>query len=84
MEMSEIKQRISTTLDHLSLEQLILVDNLLQVISNEANFSAIPDDENDPLAKLRNSDFIGCFEDDYDLSVKSEEIAQEILSKKSS
>jgi hypothetical protein len=83
MEMAEIKQRISTTLDHLSLEQLILVDNLLQVISSEANFSAIPDDENDPLAKLRNSDFIGCFEDDHDLSVKSEEIAQEILSKKS-
>ena len=34
----------------------------------------------DPLAQLRNSDFIGCFSDDPDLSENSENIAQRILS----
>lgn len=38
--------------------------------------------EDDPLAELRNSDFIGCFADEPDLAEKSEQIAQDIISKK--
>jgi hypothetical protein len=36
----------------------------------------------DPLAQLRNSDFIGCFEDDPDLAEKSEKITRDIITRK--
>ncbi|HEY9702076.1 MAG TPA: hypothetical protein V6C58_06505 [Allocoleopsis sp.] len=36
----------------------------------------------DPLAELRNSNFIGCFESDADLSEKSAAIVKDILSQK--
>ena len=36
----------------------------------------------DPLAKLRNSDFIGCIEYHPDLAEQSEAIAHQILSQK--
>lgn len=91
MQSTEIKQRITQKLDNLNSEQLVLVEKLLTEIT--AYFQtdesleikeAITANEDDPLAQLRNSDFIGCFEDEPYLAEKSEEIAQEIISKRNS
>ncbi len=89
MESTEIKQRITRKLDNLNLEQLALVEKLLTEMTayfktNKflENTSETPSNNDDPLAQVRNSDFIGCFSDDPDLSEKSENIAQRILSNK--
>jgi hypothetical protein len=89
MESTDIKQRITKTLDKLNSEQLTLVEKLLKEITmyfktNKTLDIASEDPKNndDPLAQLRNSDFIGCFADEPDLAEKSEEIAQAILSEK--
>ncbi|MGK7940495.1 MAG: hypothetical protein AB4062_10185 [Crocosphaera sp.] len=91
MENTEIKQRITKTLDNLNLEQLALVEKLLTEMTayfktNKSleNTSETPSNNDDPLAQLRNSDFIGCFSDDPDLSEKSEKIAKRILYNKDS
>ncbi len=87
MESTEIKQRITKTLDNLNIEQLALVEKILTEITTYLktnkyleNTSETSSNNDDPVAQLRNSDFIGCFSDDPDLSEKSENIAQEILS----
>lgn len=77
MENADIKERINQTLDHLNSEQLALVERIFKKITSET-----PENTDDPLAQLRNSDFIGCFADEPDLAQKSEEIAQRILAKK--
>ncbi len=91
MESTEIKQRITKTLDNLNLEQLALVEKVLTEMTvyfktNKTleNASETLSNNDDPLAQLRNSDFIGCFSDDPDLSENSEDIAQRILSNKDS
>lgn len=91
MESTEIKQRITRTIDNLSLEQLALVEKILTEITVNfqtnkplENISETLSNNDDPLAQLRNSDFIGCFSDDPDLSENSEDIAQRILSNKDS
>ncbi len=91
MENTEIKQRITKTLDNLNIEQLALVEKILtemttyfKINKSLENTSETPSNNDDPLEKLRNSDFIGCFSDDPELSEKSENIAQEILSNKDS
>ncbi len=89
MQSTEIKQRITQKLDNLNPEQLVLVEKLLTEIT--AYFQtdksleiteSITENEDDPLAQLRNSDFLGCFDDEPDLAEKSEEIAQEIISQR--
>ena len=86
MESTEIKQTITKSLDNLNLEQLALVEKILTEITtyfktNKSleNTSETPSNNDDPLAQLRNSDFIGCFSDDPNLSENSENIAQRIL-----
>ena len=71
MESTKIKQRITKTLDNLNLEPLALVEKLLTEINtyfktNKSleNTSETPSNNDDPLAQLRNSDFIGCCSDD--------------------
>ncbi|MFN9734946.1 MAG: hypothetical protein ACK544_13670 [Microcystis sp.] len=85
----EIKQKINKKLDLLNTEELTLIDNLLNQITSflkiktPLDISSKDNFENeDPLADLRNSDFIGCFSGEPDLAEKAEEIAQGILSRK--
>jgi hypothetical protein len=85
----EIKQKINQTLDNLTDEELTLVDNLLSQITAYLKSKNSLDNslknnlvETDPLAQLRNSDFIGCFSGEPDLAEKSEEIIKTILSNK--
>jgi hypothetical protein len=87
----ELKQQIAQKLDNLNTEELALVDNLLNQItsylkSKTSLDTSVPDnsDNDDPLAALRNSDFIGCFAGESDLAAKSEEIVHSILSQKDS
>jgi hypothetical protein len=81
MNTAEIKQRITQKLNGLDIDQLALVDNLLNQLTSYLNKTAIQQSaQPDPLASLRNSDFIGCFSGDPDLATNSEEIAHQILS----
>jgi hypothetical protein len=82
MNTAEIKQRITQKLNSLDIDQLALVDNLLNQLTSYLNKIATPkaSEQPDPLASLRNSDFIGCFSGDPDLATNSEEIAHQILS----
>lgn len=84
-----IKERITATLNNLTTEELTLVEKILTEITSyfQNNQNAKLSEKNqqnndDPLAKLRNSDFIGCIEDQPDLAEKSEAIAHQILSQK--
>jgi len=85
----EIKQKINKKLDLLNTEELTLIDNLLNQITSflkiktPLDISSKDNFENeDPLADLRNSDFIGCFSGEPDLAEKAAAIAQGILSRK--
>lgn len=84
----DIKQKITKTLDTLNDEQLSLVEKLLikmtAYFQTEQPLESSSDSRettDDPLTKLRNSDSIGCFEDDPNLAEDSEKLAHEILSK---
>jgi adenosyl cobinamide kinase/adenosyl cobinamide phosphate guanylyltransferase len=72
----ELKQKIAQKLDELNTEELTLVDNLLNQITNYLKTQQSPNNANNeyPLAVLRNSDFIGCFSGEPDLAEKSVEI----------
>ena len=72
----EIKQKINKKLDLLNPEELTLIDNLLNQITSflkiktPLDISSKDNFENeDPLADLRNSDFLGCFSGEPDLAV---------------
>lgn len=81
MDTAEIKQRITQKLNDLDIDQLTLVENLLNQLTAYLNKATRKEEEQpDPLASLRNSDFIGCFSGDPDLATNSEEIAHQILS----
>jgi hypothetical protein len=81
MNTAEIKQRITQKLNNLDIDQLTLVENLLNQLTAYLNKATGEEEEQpDPLASLRNSDFIGCFSGDPDLAKNSEEIAHQILS----
>jgi hypothetical protein len=81
MNTTDIKQRITQKLNSLDIDQLALVDNLLNQLTSYLNKTATPKSaQPDPLASLRNSDFIGCFSGEPDLATNSEEIAHQILS----
>ncbi|MBF2057374.1 MAG: hypothetical protein IGQ45_09150 [Cyanobacterium sp. T60_A2020_053] len=53
----------------------------LNNVQNKLSQSDISDND-DPLAELRNSDFIGCFSGDVDLVEQSEQIVKDIISKR--
>jgi hypothetical protein len=81
MNTAEIKQRITQKLNNLDIDQLTLVDNLLNQLTTYLNKTTAKGIEQpDPLASLRNSNFVGCFAGDPDLATNSEEIAHQILS----
>jgi hypothetical protein len=82
MNTAEIKQRITQKLNELDADQLTLIDSLLNQITAHL-YKTTPEDaeQPDPLASLRNSDFIGCFSGDPNLATDSEEIAHQILSR---
>lgn len=81
MNTAEIKQRITQKLNNLDIDQLTLVENLLNQLTAYLNKATQKEEKQpDPLASLRNSDFIGCFSSDRDLATHSEEIAHQILS----
>ncbi|OUC15163.1 MAG: hypothetical protein B0A82_08425 [Alkalinema sp. CACIAM 70d] len=80
MDATSIKQRITQKLNNLDIAQLTLVDNLLTQLTAYLNPTQSTTETADPLASLRNSDFIGCIADDPDLAANSEEIAHQILS----
>lgn len=83
MTATELKQKIAQKLNSLDIEQLTLIDNLLSQLTSYLKKTTSPSETNhDPLASLRNSDFIGCFEDDPNLATNSEAIGHEILSRK--
>jgi hypothetical protein len=77
---TEIKQRITQKLNNLDIDQLTLVENLLnQLTAYLGRTTGKEEKQSDPLASLRNSDFIGCFSGDPDLATNSEEIGHQIL-----
>ncbi len=81
MDTAEIKQRITQKLNNLDIDQLTLVENLLNQLTAYLNKATRKEEkQSDPLASLRNSDFIGCFSSDPDLATNSEEIAHQVLS----
>ena len=80
MDATLIKQRITQKLNNLDITQLTLVDNLLTQLTVYLNPPNSIVASLDPLASLRNSDFIGCIADDPDLAANSEELAHQILS----
>jgi len=88
MNSTEIKQRIAQSLDRLNPEQLVFVEKVVREIATYLNSEPLVEsssessEPDDPLAQLRNSEFIGCFADDSDLAEKSEQVAWEILSKR--
>jgi hypothetical protein len=82
MNPAEIKQSITQKLSNLDIDQLTLVDNLLNQLTVYLGKAPRQDEQPaDPLASLRNSDFIGCFSGDPDLATNSEAIAHQIFAK---
>ncbi|AUC61820.1 hypothetical protein AA637_11975 [Cyanobacterium sp. HL-69] len=62
-------------------EQEKIAQVIMTTIEKQQNAKKTTESD-DPLAELRNSDFIGCFSDEPDLAEKSEQISQEIISNK--
>jgi len=88
MDHTTLKQKIIKSLDQLNSEQLAFLEKVVREITTYLNSEQqvevskkITQNEKDPLAQLRNSDFIGCFDDTPDLAEKSEVLAREIWSK---
>ena len=83
----ELQQKIEQNLSQISLDNLKIIADFVEFIKQKqktikTNISPAIKNSQDPLAELRNSDFIGCFSGEADLAEKSEEIAQTILAKK--
>jgi len=68
---AEIKHRITQKLNNLDIDQLTLIENFLNQLTTYLSKDIKKEDKQiDPLANLRNSDFIGCFSGDPDLATK--------------
>jgi hypothetical protein len=81
MNTADIRQRITQKLNNLDFDQLTLVESFLnQFTAYLGKAFRREGKQPDPLANLRNSDFIGCFSDEPDLATNSEEIVHRILS----
>ena len=82
----EIREKIQNKLNELDFQELVFVDKLLSNITGdlqEIKQTLKVNNQHlkvDPLPSLKDSDFIGCFVDEPDLSEKSEQLAQLILS----
>ena len=83
---TEIREKIQNKLNELDFQELVFVDKLLSNITDdlqEIKQTLKVNNQHlkvDPLLSLKDSDFIGCFVDEPDLSEKSEQLAQLILS----
>ena len=83
---TEIREKIQNKLNELDFKELVFVDKLLSNITDdlqEIKQTLKVNNQHlkvDPLPSLKDSDFIGCFVDEPDLSEKSEQLAQLILS----
>jgi hypothetical protein len=83
---TEIREKIQNKLNELDFQELVFVDKLLSNITDdlqEIKQTLKVNNQHlkvDPLPSLKDSDFIGCFVDEPDLSEKSEQLAQLILS----
>jgi hypothetical protein len=84
----DLRQQIDQKLANLTIEELALVDKLLLDLKlyfqspSRGRVIQTPPVEDDPLALLRDSDFVGCFSGSPDLAEKSEEIVGEIFNEK--
>ena len=82
-----IRKKIQDKLNKLDLQELIFVDRVLTDITTYLNQKDVTENSinnpqnQDSSISLKDSDFIGCFADDPDLSEKSEHLANLILSK---
>jgi hypothetical protein len=82
-----LRQEIEENLSQISPDNLKVIAEFVEFIKQKqgtikTNMSATIKNDEDPLAELRNSDFIGCFSGEPDLGEKSEEIAKAILAEK--
>ena len=83
---TKIREKIQNKLNELDFQELVFVDKLLSNITDdlqEIKQTLKVNNQHlkvDPLPSLKDSDFIGCFVDEPDLSEKSEQLAQLILS----
>ena len=87
MNNSKLKQEIEQNLSQISPDNLKIIAEFVEFIKQKqdtikTNRSATIKNHEDPLAELRNSDFIGCFSGEPDLADKSEETAKAILAEK--
>ncbi len=83
---AQVRDKIQNKLDELDFQELVFVYNLLSNITDDLHKIKQTIKVNnqhlkvDSSASLKDSDFIGCFVDEPDLSEKSEQLAQLILS----
>jgi transcription initiation factor TFIIIB Brf1 subunit/transcription initiation factor TFIIB len=83
---TEIREKIQNKLNELDFQELVFVDKLLSNITDDLQKIKQTLKINnqhlkvDSLPSLKDSDFIDCFADEPDLSEKSEQLAQLILS----
>ena len=83
---TQIREKIQNKLNELDFQELVFVDSLLSNVTaylQETKQTLKAKNQNpkvDSLPSLKDSDFIGCFVDEPNLSEKSEQLAQLILS----
>jgi hypothetical protein len=83
---TQIREKIQNKLNELDFQELVFVDSLLSNVAaylQETKQTLKANNQNpkvDSLPSLKDSDFIGCFVDEPNLSEKSEQLAQLILS----
>ena len=83
---TQIREKIQNKLNELNFQELVLVDKLLSNVTaylQETKQALKANSQNlkvDSLPSLKDSDFIGCFVDEPNLSEESEQLAQLILS----
>jgi len=87
MNSTKLKQEIEQNLSQISPDNLKIIAEFVEFIKQKqetikTSISPTIKNYEDPLAELRNSDFIGCFSGESDLAEKSEEIAKAILTQK--
>ena len=83
---TQIREKIQNKLNELDFQELVFVDSLLSNVTaylQETKQALKANSQNlkvDSLPSLKDSDFIGCFVDEPNLSEESEQLAQLILS----
>lgn len=87
MDKIKLKQEIEQNLSQISFDNLKIIADFVEFIKQKqeivkTNISPTIKNNQDPLAELRNSDFIGCFSGETNLAENSEEIAKTILAER--